>query len=341
MKIFIKIVLVIVISIIPILFIFYRAELPNRTDNGFTRRFVREPPHLLKEFNLGRDVRGIIGTRQGEILLSTDRADQLISISKATGAVRSIPTTASPITQHTLSTIHTFATRLEDDYLYLYDFSRTALYALDPINARLENTIHMGFFCSVIAAMRPDVAIVRGYDTARSSLLFGKISAAGNTLWEDNISLPSLDGGLSTDGQLIYDRPSGLLSYVHFYNNRVSVFDTLLQAKHTFTTLDTVAPKLRLDPTKPRLIINKTACIHEGILYVCSNLRADNETYQTYMKNIPVDRYDIGTGNYLGSFYLPVDDGKLIRDMRVINGRLYAFYFSGRLAVFSLPGTSS
>ncbi|MFC7524194.1 hypothetical protein ACFQRK_09590 [Parapedobacter sp. GCM10030251] len=123
MKIFIKILLVMAISIIPILFIFYRAELPNRTDNGFTRRFVREPPHLLKEFDLGRDVRGIIGTRQGEILLSTDRADQLISISKATGAVRSIPTTASPIMQHALSTIHTFATRLEDD---IYTFMISA-----------------------------------------------------------------------------------------------------------------------------------------------------------------------------------------------------------------------
>ncbi|GEM_PF-4608587 len=341
MKIFIKILLLIATSVIPIAFIFYRAELPNRTDNGFTRRFVSEPPHLINEFHLGDKARVIIGKRQGEILFSTDCANQLIGISPVTGSVRSMPTTSSRIMQQALSAINTFAMRLEGNYLYLYDFNRTVLYALDPISARRENTIHIGFFCSAIAAMRPDAVIVRGYDTARSSLLFGKISTDGNTLWENHISLPSMDGGLSTDGQLIYDRQSGLLSYVHYYNNRVAVFDTLLQAKHTFTTLDTIAPKLRLDPAKPRLISNKTACVHEGTLYVCSNLRADNETYQTYMKNIPVDGYDVQTGDYLGSFYLPVDDGKLIRDMRVINGRLYAFYFSGRLAVFSLPGTSS
>lgn len=340
MKIFIKILLLITVSTIPLFYIFYRADLPNRTDNGFTRHFLANP-NVIADMQLGDEAQGIIGERQEEILFSTSRADQLIAISSATWAVRSIPTTSSNVVQQALSDINTFTMRVGGNNLYLYDYGQTTIYALDAVTSQLESTIHIGFFCSVVAPLRPEAAIIRGYHATRSSLLFGKITAAGDTLWENNISLTSLDGGLSTDGQLLYDRQSGLLSYVHYYNNHVTVFDTLLHVRHKFTTLDTVAPKLRLDPTKPRLITNKTACMHERTLYVCSNLRADNETYQTYMKNIPVDRYDVLTGNYLGSFYLPVDDGKLIRDMRVINGRLYAFYFSGRLIVFSLPDASS
>lgn len=337
MKKFNRIVLVIAASILPLLFIFYRADLPNRAENGFSRKFLPDSPQAIANLQLEDKAQGIIGKRQLEILFSTGRADHLIAVSPVNGSVRMMPTTSSRSAQQVLSDINTFAMCLGSNHLYLYDYSQTKLYALNAVTTELESTIHIGFFCSAVVPLHPNASIVRGYNARRASLLFGKISATGNTLWENDISLLSLDGGLSTDGQLLYDQQSNLLTYMHYYNNRVIVFDTLFQTKQKFTTLDTIAPKLKLDPAKPRLITNKTACVHDGMLYVCSNLRADNETYKAYMKNIPVDCYDVRTGVYLGSFYLPVDDGKVIRDIRVINGRLYTFYFSGRLSVFSLP----
>src|SRR3546814_11719034 len=60
------------------------------------------------------------------------------------------------------------------------------------------------------------------------------------SVYAKGISPPGENADLSSDGLLHYDKDSGTLIYVHFYNNSVIGIDTNLHLIYKATTIDTV-----------------------------------------------------------------------------------------------------
>jgi hypothetical protein len=160
---------------------------------------------------------------------------------------------------------------------------------------------------------------------------------SGIRLRKPNLPLKSTDGGLSTDGQLLYNEKTGLLNYMHYYNNEILSFDTTLTLIQRFRTIDTVSYKEQLDREKPLLVSNKKSFVYGDYIFICSNLRADNESKKDYIKNIPIDIYNVNTGIYKGSIYIPVSNRKLIRSLRYDGQILSALYYDNRLILFHIP----
>jgi hypothetical protein len=155
---------------------------------------------------------------------------------------------------------------------------------------------------------------------------------------------------LSSSGVLLYDETQQHCLYVHHYNNNIRIFDTALHAMTSARTIDTFTTSqvaftarnrtgstdMVYKPKGSRMLINSLSHIHQGVLYVNSLMKADNESDRTAQQETVIDMYDSGTGRYMQSFYLPLIGGQGLRSFRVYGKRVLTTYANG-IALFELP----
>ncbi len=319
------------------IFIFKMADLPNFEDNGFERSFHPEKTTMDDPIDVPSNAIAIAGTFGGRLYLTTDHPARLIEIDMRSRRAKKIHMQKLAAWLSTEKVPAGHGALIDSPYYYLFAYNSPGIYAYNLASARTDAQYATdGVFISGIPLSSTSF-VLRQYSTAEKAFRFSRIDRNSGTTWEQGLSLPSADMGLSTDGRLLHDREAGLVVYMHYYNNRIIVADTALNKVHSFSLLDTVAPKRQLAPDAPRIMTNSATCLHQGLLYVCSNLRADNEPYKEYIKHIPVDIFDIRNGRYLGSFYLPALGGKLVRSMDIVENRLVALYFNDQVASFTIP----
>lgn len=230
-----------------------------------------------------------------------------------------------------------FSLQLFSPFLYIFASNIPAIF-YQKINGRAFHSIPIpGPPFSYAVTLSKNSFVLRQFKKYGDDKHFVKYNAlTGITHPEKKVSLSSRDGGFSTDGQLLYDKASNRLLYMHYYNNTILGFDTNLVLINRFHTIDTAVNKHRLSVQAP-LVTNQKSCIYKNFILICSNLKADNESYMRYRNNIPVDIYEIATGRYKGSFYLPLSQGKLIKSMKAFGNNLVTLYHDNRLSLFKLP----
>ena len=118
--------------------------------------------------------------------------------------------------------------------------------------------------------------------------------------------------------------------YLYVYRNEYFVMDTSLRRLATRHTIDTTTrAKVNIatvESTKktfaaPPPIVNRQADLSGDFLFVNSSLQADNEHYDEAQHASVVDVYDLNSGRYVLSFYVPEYDGKKFRHFRVLGNR--------------------
>lgn len=62
----------------------------------------------------------------------------------------------------------------------------------------------------------------------------------------------------------------------------------------------------------PRIKVNKRAFANDRLLFIESDLRADNEVEDAFRQHPVIDTYHLEGGSYAGSFYLPADKRKVL-----------------------------
>lgn len=147
---------------------------------------------------------------------------------------------------------------------------------------------------------------------------------------EDAAKISFIKGTLDFkyDGKLSYDIVKKRLVYVCYYCNKIAVFDTGLREKVIFHSLDTFStPRVELQKSglsvthaAPPTMVNKSSCANDGVLYVHSSIKADNEKFSDFKDRFTIDMFNLNTGKYLGSFYLPLEGGKKISHFKVVYG---------------------
>lgn len=156
------------------------------------------------------------------------------------------------------------------------------------------------------------------------------------------------DGGVLTDGLLLNDKYHSRVIYVYLHKGAFDCLDTNLTLKNTFATIDTFAHfqnkviryqsngAINLTTEGPSMIVNKTACISPQFLFICSAVKANNESFQDFNSNATVDVYDLDGLRYRGSFRVPLINSEQMKGMKIIGNKLIAVY-PHAISVFTVP----
>ncbi|HWJ25665.1 MAG TPA: hypothetical protein VNS32_03925, partial [Flavisolibacter sp.] len=152
------------------------------------------------------------------------------------------------------------------------------------------------------------------------------------------------EGLFSIDGMMRYAPSSSILCYIYYYRNEYFTIDTNLRQMMHGRTIDTnTIAKIKvsrinsqkvLTLSAPPLVVNRQACVDDGNLYICSNLKADNENGDAFERSSVIDVYNLNTATYRFSFYVRQPNGEKLKTFQVYRDTLYGI--QGR-SLISLP----
>lgn len=174
----------------------------------------------------------------------------------------------------------------------------------------------------------------RAIDSTGNQYVLGSFVPGEKLTVDKSILTPQQDGFFSTDGALQYDKVSRRFIYVYYYRNGLIGFNQGLDTVYCGTTIDTVnyakisvhriSSEKKVTFSSPPTRINKHSCVSDGMLFIYSGRRADNEKGKLAFTSSVIDVYSVSGFKYLGSFYVPNYDGKGIRDFAVHGNHLVA-----------------
>lgn len=150
------------------------------------------------------------------------------------------------------------------------------------------------------------------------------------------------NGYFANDGWLYHDQNNHLLFYLYYYKGIILKLDTNLNLLQRIKTIDTVTEAdiktgvfetrvqgktvKQLTQTAPPKIVNRFISVSEGKIYVLSRLKADHEEKRDFFKNEVIDVYQMNSGKYLHSFYIPKYMGAKISNFKVAGHTLSAIF---------------
>ncbi len=195
-----------------------------------------------------------------------------------------------------------------------------------------------------IQAISPNSVIVRsrynyGKELNRS---LTKLNLSYDSKIDRQFHFPAIKDGLfGNDGMLLYDKKNAKILYLYFYRGEILSLDTNLNFVYKAKTIDTVKVAniktvtikvkmkngdtiKRIIQTKPPVLVSTYLTTNRDKIYTISNLKADNESRSEFSSNTVVDVYNITTGLYLHSFYIPEYNGEKTTSFQIIGQKLLA-----------------
>ncbi|RFM33933.1 hypothetical protein [Chitinophaga silvisoli] len=332
-------------AVIIVTFLVKTAPLANKVLNGFDRTIL--PASFLTPLGnmpASDSIQLVSGATPTQLFFSTTDPTLILSTDYHFKHPRQI---RLPLSQGLIDSLQTyFYTTIDSPYVHIYAYNLPAIITL-PLSGGTPQVFRLapgGF--SKAYAIAPDQFILRKLDRKIFDQQFLKVNTTTHTITvEKNLSTLHQDGGMSTDGTLIYDSANKKLIYTYFYLNQFFSFDTSLQKLHDGHTIDTSShSRFQLsDATArnehvftsqgPDQMVNNTSFVHKGKLFIHSLLKGDHEAEGKFSTNTAIDKYDVNTHQYLGSFYLPLRPEKVLRiqifnDKMVIQCRDYIYSYA-------------
>lgn len=301
--------------------------------NGFNRNIKSVDLKIVNEISRNEFIEDIVEIGNNKMVFKTKEPDQLFITddSLQNGYISTLPL---PNNSWTKPNSLTFINR-PNVIVFPNNSSIIISSELKSYNTTIRKLPIQAFI--KVVPISSSSYVFRTFDKIRNNNLgFVKINTnSDSTTYENDSSTSITDEGINTDGHLLFDKKTQLLVYVNIYNNQYKVIDTSLTLKYVGRTIDTVSHAALktgnvqgdyVTNTGPSRVINEFAATYEGKILVMSKLKADNETTDDLGKNIPVEVYDIDTGKYEFSFYLPNYRGKKPLKFKVQKNRLVVIY---------------
>lgn len=320
---------------------------PNNTKNGFLRNFT--VPNLVLEKNetFAEELKEICGITSTQVYFSTATPGKIVA-SGHDLTKQEIITVPIPPGRITKKNPIFYQVTFPNIFVYEGNIPGITIYSITG-EKKSTSTLEKGAF-SRITHINGNIFVMRKINRKLRDQRFVKYNTANSQLApEKNISIPSTDMGLSADGKLYYDETSNRLCYIQLYINEFITFDTNLNLIGRYKTIDTSniskfsSAIIGVTPTssnkivtndKPVQIINKAGCVDKGMIYIHSKLKADNES-EAAEKNAAIDMYDLKTGRYAGSFYIPWQKGEPLHRFMVYGDKVFAVY-KNSVAVYTV-----
>lgn len=330
-----RIAIIVLLSFIPLLFIWSTANIPNRNRNGFERTFIQNYISFQMGFDLPKNSNSLIGEFDNDLFVSTNT---LNTFYKVDPSLNGYETMHLPF-KLTISA-NAYSIFLKKDSLLLFKNSHLQHFRYHlPSKQMVESTLYLpSFIYSFID--KDSLILIQEYSPQsdeKQFSLYNRYNGELITLGISNNRLHALNMSISTDGQILYDDKLNVFVYMHYYQNKFLTINTSSGRVDRYQTIDTITNSLLTMKNQSLLVINQKGAVHSGYLYLSSNLKADNESYRDYHKHIPIDIYDIENGKYKGSISLPLYKKSLIKSMIFLSqSRLAILYHNNRLSIFSI-----
>ena len=316
----------------------------NTALNGFNRRFVKFPVSTISNIENKSSLREIAGATNAHIYFAdlVPGNIEAYSLNLNQKYQYHLPVPADP------NLIPLFYTSIDSPYVHILAGNIPAVIQSDLNTKHTQVTYtNTGTFGNGISLSNDDF-IFKCFDTSIKDALFVKISlSTKKSQIENGLSELVHDGCFQYDGILNYDPVSHLLAYVCAYCNHVTCFDTCMNLVYRSKTIDTfhtstVRSKLMgkggsryFTMSKPPRYVNKSTCAYNGLLFVNSALKSDNERQKAFRKNFVIDVYDLRNGSYKGSFYIPSFNDKL-STFKILNDNLFVALYHKHIATYRI-----
>ena len=306
----------------------------NHQSNAFIRLM---PPHVLvplKNKYLGYNSFYFAGATASKIYLANTMAPAIMTTTdSALGPLKqtSIRFPANPKIVQGVNMVVA-----DSPYLYFMEGHIPLLMRGDLSNLAIDEIRTSPYFTESVP-ISPTSFIIRTFDPAKQQNVLAK-AILGQTQAKEGANTldKQIDGIFSTDGMLNYDPTTSRIIYIYFYRNQILCFDTALNRIYVKRTIDTVShaqialgeifSQSSITMSKPPLNVNLRSCAADGLLYVQSGLKADNEDQETFDRCSVIDVYGIADGDYRFSFYIPNFINKKMKSFRVFGHTLLVIY---------------
>lgn len=333
-------------AVLLVIVIWQTSDKPNSKNNGFVRNYIIENLRPSLSVATNSNIKHISGVIGDTVYLSTVTAGEIAWIDLKTRKIQKRMFIKDTVLLKQIKTSNTI--RVSRNGILLFDGNsrlvvqvdhNEKLYKIHRLKDLFTRAVPISPYSFAMRKIRPgehDQSLYR-YDMVKDTVMN-----------ESTITEPVKDGGLVTSGLLNYDPSTKLCSYVTRYANHIALTDTNMKVVLKGRTIDTTSQYTmktrkvkeskgyKVTNDGPQRHVNKAACMANGILYVYSYMKADNETTDAFANSNVIDLYDTTALNYLGSYRLPAEGKKRIRHFEIKYGKIYALY-SNTLRIYALP----
>lgn len=206
-----------------------------------------------------------------------------------------------------------------EDHIYIHEYNSGKLFS-KGIQATEFDSVKLSAGPFVKSLQLSDsLVVIRGFKPGSFRPVFIRINTRNGDRRMAEVLSDKADAGFSSDGILCSNTKKDLLFYIPYFENGIYCMDSDMKLHYKQHTIDTVfnsgiqvtsrgaGEMQKLYASAPRVKVNKRAFANNELLFIESDLRADNEEEDTFGQHPVLDIYHLEDGSYAGSFYLPVD----------------------------------
>lgn len=313
---------------------------PITENNGFTRNLIYTDLQPLYAVEKSEDVSDISGSTSNRIFFKTKNPSKVYSLTKnlqqGKYEILNIPNNAA------ISSL--FTCIVDSPYTYIAaGNARIIIKAKSGDSSTIYKLPESVFLQTVL--LSNNLVAMRMFKGLNPIFAKRNLSTGELTKGEDIFNNKN-DAGIGSDGELRYDKTSNLLIYVEYYNNQAVFMDSNMNIVKKIKTIDIniqnllktdeIGSKGILTNTSPKRMINRSSSVVGGYLFICSRLKADNETNDQFRNNTVVDMYNIKSGLRENSFYIPEYKREKSYSFKIIDDLIFALY-KNHIVAYKLP----
>jgi hypothetical protein len=216
--------------------------------------------------------------------------------------------------------------------MYIYDTNK-----LDLIS---EVSLNVGFDRAL--AVNKNLILLRSATDKYTKTILSTYDIKSNKNNKLKIQLDDsleVDGGLKTDGYFTYKNSS--IIFTQYKKGNFYKIENNLNKINRFKTIDNIQKvegvNLSKDSTfyfeKPVLNSNLLTSISANKVYIISFVKGNSDKLTDFTKYRMLDVYNLETGKYLESYYLPNDGIEKANDFYIENNKIYLL-FNSKISIY-------
>lgn len=284
----------------------------NRVPNGFSRKSTSTKLIFIRKFTFSNVIRSISLVSDSEVYIFEGNLRELSLLNLNKDGVEYTPTGISDSTIRKLG--RSYFTAYLKPKLFIFAYNQNKLYRLDLGSKKVDVFTKPGSLYIRAVLLTESEIGVREYNDSTGDCEFGVWHLLKNTVESRQQSMRYFhDGGINTDGKLIFDRSLGKALYVPYYYDSIYVLDNSMSTINRFGLIDTnKSPKIKIRLSRnfetsggASFVLNRTFFFDENEVGVVSRLKGDNQTVDFFQSNEVIDIYDIRNGTYKYSQSIP------------------------------------
>lgn len=298
------------LSCLSVVILYLYTQHANHSPNGFTRLF---PPHQVSPvhiYDLGYNSYYFAGSHEDQMYLgNVTKPNHVLAINLKNQDTNHIQFNLpdNPFTPN-LARVHTIGNEV-----YLTEGHTPVVFHSTFKERSFKPTDSTLYFLQA-ASLNSKTLIYKIYNGTQC-VLAQRPTDSTNIRTASNLLTRQVDGLFGMDGQLLTNHTTQQVLYVYRYRNEVVVADSLLNPLPSFHTIDTLSqaqisitqlPNQETQFSAPPVIVNRYSAVSDSLLYIQSARKANNELAKAFQTHAVIDVYQINSGTYRYSFYIPL-----------------------------------